>query len=303
MIYFPNGDEEIGLIKFIARYQYLHIQDAKCFFSSNRYYRNRIKNLIDKRFIKKVNSFLVLDEIGIEYVKQFNFQYNKRNRNKKYILRISILSNIAAFYNNCELVKFIPSFEIKDKEVFTVTGRKFIGILDINGMEYLSYLISKEHDNKYVDAVMYDIEKEKTYKNIIVFVNDINRIDINKFVCGTNQILIVEDTTINREKLKYLHSIDWSKIIQDCYKNKVYLSEYNFCDYTDYKNKYISTFYFLDTEKITRIKYFLRENQNKKADIICDKELENSIKKELPNCNYKVVNLNEYTDRKRFIYE
>ena len=81
------------------------------------------------------------------------------------------------------------------------------------------------------------------------------------------------------------------------------MSEYNFCDYTDYKNRYISTFYFLDTEKITRIKYFLRENQNKKADIICDKELENSIKKELPNCNYKVVNLNEDTDRKRFIYE
>ena len=301
MIYFPNGDEEIGLIKFIARYQYLHIQDAKCFFSSNRYYRNRIKNLIDKRFIKKVNSFLVLDEIGIEYVKQFNFQYNKRNRNKKYILRISILSNIAAFYNNCELVKFIPSFEIKDKEVFTVTGRKFIGILDINGMEYLSYLISKEHDSKYISSVAFDIQKEITYKNFIILVNDISRINLDDFAFGKNQILIIEDNEINREKIKYLHSIKWREIIDKCY-NGIYLAKYNFCEYTNYKDIYINTFYFIDTEKINRFKYFINESSNKRAYIICNKELEMKLRKELPNANYCVVDLEKYIRKERRYY-
>lgn len=46
MNYFLNGDEEIELVKFIGRYQYLKISDAKQFFTSNKYYRNRIKSII-----------------------------------------------------------------------------------------------------------------------------------------------------------------------------------------------------------------------------------------------------------------
>lgn len=41
MNYFPNGDEEKELVKFIARYQYLKISDANRFFASKKYYRNR----------------------------------------------------------------------------------------------------------------------------------------------------------------------------------------------------------------------------------------------------------------------
>lgn len=62
MNYFPNGDEEINLIKFIAKFQYLNVSDTKYFFTSKKYYRNRVSNLIDKRFLKKVKSNLVLDE-------------------------------------------------------------------------------------------------------------------------------------------------------------------------------------------------------------------------------------------------
>ena len=304
MVYFPNGDEEIELIKFVARYQYLHVRDSKYFFSSSRYYRNRIKNLIAKKFIKKVNSFLVLDEIGIEYVKLFGFQYNKRNRNKKYIQRLFYLSNIGAFYNSCNLVKFKPSFEIKDKEIFTITGRRFIGVLEINGIDYLSYYISKEHDTKYITSVLYDIEKETKNKNIIVFIDDVNRININNFACGMNQILLIEDCEVNREKLKYINSIKWSEILKDTYKTKMFISEYNFCDYTDYKNKYIATFYFLDTEKVIRIQYFLRENKNKMIDIICPQELEQQIRKEIPNACYKIVDVDKkYIIKERNVYD
>lgn len=54
MSYFPTNKEEISLIKFIAKYQYLNVSDAKYFFNSSRYYRNRIKNLIDKNFLRKI---------------------------------------------------------------------------------------------------------------------------------------------------------------------------------------------------------------------------------------------------------
>lgn len=152
-------------------------------------------------------------------------------------------------------------------------------------------------------SVIYDIQKERKYKNIIIFINDICRINIQDFAFGNNQMLIIEDNEMNREKLKTLHSINWLKAIQKIYKNKVYLAEYNFCDYTDYKNKYISYFYFLDTEKINRIKYFLRENKNKNADILCTKEIKELIQKELPNANYIAIDLEEYIDKVRNIYD
>lgn len=189
----------------------------------------------------------------------------------------------------------------EDKMVFTTTGRRFIGLFNINGFEYLAYQILKEHDNKYIESIAYDIQKEMKYKNIIILVNDINRIDLSNFAFGTNQILVIEDNAITREKLKYLHSIRWKEVVGKCYKN-VHLSEFNFCEYTNNKDKFINTFYFIDTEKINRFKYFINESSTKRAYIICNTELETKLRKELPNANYCVVDLEKYIDKERRYY-
>lgn len=301
MSYFPTNEEEISLIKFIAQYQYLNVSDAKYFFNSSRYYRNRIKTLIDKKFLRKIKWVLVLGKSGIQYVKLLNFEYNKLNKNQQYKERLLRLSNIAAFYHNCDIVDFIPSFAIKDKRVFTTTGRRFIGIFNINGFDYLAYQILKEHDSKYIESVDFDIQKEMKYRNIILLVNDINRINLDDFAFGLNRILVIEDNAFNREKLKYLHSIRWKEVIDKCYKG-AYLSEYSFCEYTNNKDKFINTFYFIDTEKITRLKYFIRESSTKRAYIICNSKLEMKLRKELPEANYCVVDLEKYIDKERKYY-
>ena len=267
MNYFPNSDEEIALIKFIAKYQYLAIDDSKYFFNTQKYYRTRIYRLINKGYLKKVQNNLVLDDMGIEYAKICKFEYIQLNRNKKYMARLKYISSLGAYFNRCDNINFKPSFLIKDKEVLTKTARKYIGILEINRIEYLTYYIAEEHDIKYINNVIYDIQKEHVYKNIIVFVNDISRISMQDFTFGANQVLIIEDTDANREKLKFLNSVNWHSFIDKYYKGKAHLSSYRFCDFTDYDDKYISIFYFLDTEKINRIKYFLRENKNKKMQI------------------------------------
>lgn len=77
MSYFPTNENEFSLIKFIAKYQYLNVNDAKYFFNSSRYYRNRIRNLIDKNFLRKIKWVLVLDQSGIQYAKALNFEYNR----------------------------------------------------------------------------------------------------------------------------------------------------------------------------------------------------------------------------------
>lgn len=281
----------------------MNVNDAKYFFSTKKYYKKRITSLVEKKYLRRYKLYLILDELGIEYAKLFGFDYTPLNRNKKYFERLLYISNLGAFFHNCETVNFTPSFAIKDKEMLTSTARRFIGKLDINGIEYLTYHISEEHDNRYQMSVMYDIQKEFKYKNIMVLVNDIKRINIDEFAFGMNHVLVIEDNEENREKLKYLNSVNWNKAIREYYRNKVYLAEYNFCEYTDYKNKYISTFYFLDTEKINRIKYFLRENKNKNADIICGLNLRTILQKVIPTANYITVNLEKYIDKKRNVYD
>lgn len=303
MNYFPSGNEEITLLKFIAKFQYLNTNDTKYFFKSKAYYKKRITHLTEIKYLKRVKYDLVLDEVGISYVKQNNFQYNTRNRNKKYLPRLQYISHLAAMFYNSKTIKYTPSFSIKDKEIFTTTARKYIGILEISGIEYLTYHITSKHDNKYILSVIYDIQKEHKYRNTIVLVNNLNRININDFTFGNNQVLLIEDSDINREKLEYLHRIDWQKVIEKYYKNRVYLAGYNFCDYTDYKNKYVLIFSFLDTEKINRVKYFLRENKNKTVDVICPREIEYYIRKELPNANYTIIDLENYSVKEINIYD
>lgn len=303
MNYFPNGDEEITLIKFIAEYQYLNINDAKYFFKSQSYYKKRIKHLVDKKLLRRIKLNLVLGELGIEYVKLFNFDYNKLNRNTKYAERLVRVASIGAYYHNSNTANFTPSFAIKDKSIFTSTGRRFIGIFDINGIEYLTYQITKEHDNRYIASVAYDIQKETKFKNFIIFTDDLQRINISDFAFGINQILIIKDTIQNREHLKYLNNINWNNIIYGHFKSNVYLSDYNFCDYTNKKNQYFSTFYFIDTEKINRIKYFLRENENKTEIIFCNKNIEDKLKNYLPTSKFIPIDLEQYIDKERLFYD
>ncbi len=302
MSYFPINNDEISLIKFIAKYQYLNVKDAKYFFNSSRYYRNRIKALIDKKFLRKIKWTLVLGKSGIQYVQLLNLEYNKLNKNQQYKERLLNLSNIAAFYHNCNTVSFIPSFAIRDRAVFTTTGRRFIGLLNINGFEYLTYQILEEHDNKYIESVAYDIQKEMNYKNFIILVNNINRINLDDFAFGKNKVLVIEDNENNREKLKYLHSIRWNELIDEYFKD-VHLSEYTFCEYSNNKDKYINAFYFIDTEKIIRFKYFINESSTKRAYIVCDMKLEEDLRKKLPNANYCVVNMEKYIDKKKRVFE
>lgn len=148
MSYLPTNEDEISLLKFIARYQYLNVNDAKYFFQSSRYYKNRIKSLIDKDFLRKIMLILVLGKSGIEYIKLLGYEYNRLNKNQQYREKLLRLSNIDAFYYNCKTVDFTPSFEIKDKKVFTTTGRRFIGIFNISEFEYLTYQILREYDKK-----------------------------------------------------------------------------------------------------------------------------------------------------------
>ena len=185
MNYFPNGEEEKELVKFVAQYQYIKIRDVKYFFKATKYYKERIRNLVSKKILRRTKWNFVLGDVGIEYVEIMKFEYNKLNLNQKYKERLIRLSEIGALYHNCATVKFTPSFSIKNREVLTTTGRRYIGILNISGIEYLTYQITKNHDKKYITSIIYDMQKEHHYDNFIIFVDDIKRINLREFCFRT----------------------------------------------------------------------------------------------------------------------
>ena len=297
---FPKNENEIELVKFINRFQYLSIKDTEYFFSDT-YYTKRIRNLIQKNIIRKYNKYLVLAENGQYFMKALGQKISPLRYDKKYTDRLKFISHLAAIYNKDEYIEFTPSLEMKDKNKFTETARKFIGVLKIFGTSYLIYHISKEHTQKYINSIMYDLQKETRHKNILILIDNIKRLEIRNFVFGFNSLIICEDTDEQLQKLKYIQQINWPKIVQEQYKD-VHIAEYNFCDYTNNKDKYIATFYMIDTEKINRINVFLENNKNKQVDIICEESIIRNLGQELPLANYKVINLSDYIDKIR-IYD
>ena len=49
---FPKNENEIEMVKFIGRFQYLYTKDAEYFFYDT-YYPKRIRNLIQKNIIRR----------------------------------------------------------------------------------------------------------------------------------------------------------------------------------------------------------------------------------------------------------
>lgn len=300
---FPKSNEELELINFIYQYQYLNVNDAIYFFKSKSYYKKRITNLVNAKILRRYKLNLVLGEYGIELMKLIGKNVGKLNYDKKYIDRLKYISHLAAVYHNCPFVKFTPSFQMKDKEKFTITSRRFIGELSINGIKYLTYHISEKNKKSYINSIIYDIQKEKKYKNILILVDKISRLNLQDFTFCVNSSIITEDTDIALQKLKYINNINWSRIIKEQYNTEVFLSEYNFCDYTDQESKYIVTSYLLDTEKINRINNFLRNNDKKTINIICDGEVENLLRKEVPTAKYDIIDFSYYIDEEIRYYD
>lgn len=298
---FPTDKSEIDLIKFINTYQYLSPKDLQYFFNTT-YYPKRIAKLIQNNILRRYKKFLVLGEDGYNFMKILGIETNKLRYQEKYANRLKFMSHLAAVLKHSNAT-FIPSFQLKDKTAFTESSRKYIGILNIFGTKYLTYHISSNHTDKYLNSVMYDLQKELKYKNIVILIDDISRIDFLKFSFGFNSVIICGDTDESLEKLKYLQQINWNKAIKAEFKEILNLSELNFCDYTNNKNLYISYFYFVDTEKINRIITFMQNNINKKMDIICPESIVKYLGSELATCNFHLINIDGFIEKKINFYE
>ena len=297
---FPTNQEEINLIKFINTYQYLSSKDLKYFFSTT-YYPKRITRLIKNDILRKYKNYIVLGKNGYNFMKILNIPTKELRYQEKYSNRLKYISHLAAVMQS-KFITFLPSFLIKDKS-FTESSRKFIGIISIFGTKYLTYYITNEHTKKYINSIIYDLQKEVQHKNILILVDNLSKIDLMDFSFGFHSLIICENTDENLNKLKYIHQINWRKIINSTFKENLHISEFNFCDYTNSSSKYVACFYFIDTEKINRIKTFMQNNIDKKVDIICDESIIKQLGQELALCNFNLVNISNFIEKEIRLYD
>ena len=288
---------------FVKKYKYVIVSDFKYLYANKQYYQTKIKHWINNNYLRKIKWYIVLGAEGKKYLENLGYKCSRISYEKTYIERQKIISSFAARYYNNKKIKFIPSIDLKDKQIFTITSRRFIGILNIDKTDYLTYYITKKHDDRYVQSVIYDIRKETKLKNVIVFVEDLKKIDINNFVFGLDKLYIIPTTENNIHLLERIHRIDYQKLFFKIYKENVYLSEYAFCDYYTKSRLYIFPLIFIDTEKLSIIKFFLMENKDEKVDILYSKNISLLAIGKLKGANYKPIDFEKYVQGEFNIYD
>lgn len=297
------NEKDLEILLFVKKYKYVKVSDFKYLYANKQYYQTKIKHLINNNYLRKIKWYIVLGAEGKKYLENLGYKCSRISYEKTYIERQKIISSFAARYYNNKKIKFIPSIDLKDKQIFTITSRRFIGILNIDKTDYLTYYITKKHDDRYVKSVIYDIRKETKLKNVIVFVEDLKKIDINNFVFGLDKLYIIPTTENNIHLLERIHRIDYQKLFFKLYKENVYLSEYAFCDYYTKSRLYIFPLIFIDTEKLSIIKFFLMENKDEKVDILYSKNISLLAIGKLKGANYKPIDFEKYVQGEFNIYD
>ena len=227
----------------------------------------------------------MLGETGNNYIKNIkNEPYMERLKNIASIATLSIDSSI----------KFIPSWEIKEKDKFTETARRYIGKIVIDNEEFLTYYISAKKEHIYIKQLIFDINKSINFDNIIIFVEDFNVIDkrYSNLALGKDKTLIILNNNKNKEILRKYNSIYPYEILERLFDSEILVSDWDKADYLLEDGIYILYMPFIDTEKIEKINWYYEENSNTKRNINVVTLRQNEQKlKEILNikCSIKII--------------
>lgn len=273
--------EDIDVLKFLERYKILKIEDASLIYKTKRYYRNRVNKLIGREYVKRYKEYIMLDKKGRKVLGTTGVGYIKNICNKSYMERLKHISSIATITINSS-IEFLPSWEMKNKNIYTDTSRRYIGKIIIDEKEYLTYYISNKKEHVYIKQILFDINKAMFSKNIIVFLEGLNILN-NKYgnlMFDKENTYIIVNNKENKELLKKYVELDIHDIMQGIYKKELLISDWEYADYLLDNNKYIINMIFINTEVISRLNWFYKENSNtkKEVEIITIKENEEKIK-------------------------
>lgn len=179
------------IILFVYKFKIVLSTNLKYLLGNKKYYQVIVKRLVDNGYLRRYKTkYLMLGQAGKKYIKNLGYTYLKSSYKKDYIKRITTASYVASIFagNNIE---FIPSFELKDCSDFRTQARPFIGSIRFNENDFLVYYISNKSTKHFCNSIIYDFQKEHTYKQAILFVENFDMLKLEDYVFGSNQFLII----------------------------------------------------------------------------------------------------------------
>lgn len=289
--------EDLEVLKFLSKYKMLKVEDATLIYHTKRYYRDRINKLINKGYVKRYKSYIILDKKGRKILGEVGQGYIKNIKNEAYMERLKAITSIATLSID-STIKFEPSWLIKEKNIFTETARRYIGKLIIDHKEYLTYYVSKKKEVVYIKQLLFDINKSFNYENIMIFIEDSGVIcpKYSNFSFGKENTIVIVNDDNNKELLKKYPNINWHEVLETMYNKELLISDWDNADYLLDENKYIIEMLFINTEKIEKLKWYYKENSNslKRVEIITIDENKEKIKEMVGDnrCSVKVIDKN-----------
>ena len=285
--------KDYEVLNFLLKYKMLKVEDASLIYKTKRYYRERINNLIYKKYVKRYKSFIVLDKEGRKALGETGNNYIKNIKNEAYMERLKNIASIATLSIDSPS-KFIPSWEMKEKDKFTETARRYIGKIMIDNEEFLTYYISAKKEHVYIKQLIFDINKAINYDNIIIFVENFDAINkrYSNLAFGKYKTLIILNTDENKEIIRKYNSIYPYEILERIFDDEILVSDWEKADYLLEDGTYILYMPFIDTEKIERINWYYEENTNTKRNIniVTLRQNEQKLKGILKNkCSIKII--------------
>ena len=285
--------KDYEVLNFLLKYKMLKVEDASLIYKTKRYYRERINNLIYKKYVKRYKSFIVLDKEGRKALGETGNNYIKNIKNEAYMERLKNIASIATLSIDSPS-KFIPSWKMKEKDKFTETARRYIGKIIIDNEEFLTYYISAKKEHVYIKQLIFDINKAINYDNIIIFVENFDAINkrYSNLAFGKDETLIILNTDENKEIIRKYNSIYPYEILERIFDDEILVSDWEKADYLLEDGTYILYMPFLDTEKIERINWYYEENTNTKRNIniVTLRQNEQKLKEILNNkCSIKII--------------
>lgn len=287
------NDDDIKVLKFLSKYKMLKVEDASLIYKTKRYYRARINRLINTKYVKRYKNYIIIDKNGRKVLNEVGTSYIKNIKNESYMERLRNIASIASITIDSN-IEFIPSWDIKEKDRYTETARRYIGKMYIDQIEYLVYYISEKKEHIYLKQLLFDINKSLNYKNVIIFLENFNAISKNYSYLsfGKDNTLAILNSSINKELIKKYEKIDMHEILETVYEQEIMISNWDYADYLLVDGRYIINMLFLNTERVSKLNWFFKENteSKKKVEVITIKENELKLKELLNSkCYIKVI--------------
>ena len=293
-------EKDIELIYFLGKYKKIKAVECKNIYKSKGYYLKRLKVLEKAKYIKREKRYVKADIEGRRLLNTLGCTNYNLCRNKDYQKRINDIIKIATLGFE-EKIEFIPSWELKEREVYTEFGRKYIGKLKYINRNYIVYYISNQNRPIYVKQIIADIEKTFLYKNVMIFLENFNMLNKKNeyFMIGDKEITIINPTEENLKIMRILNDIDIYDVIQEIYKGKeVLLSNWDKADYVTDDKQYIISMPFIDTAKLHKLNIAYKNNKEKenKVTILTLKENKKKISKIL-NRPTNIIEIDYYLEK------